>query len=431
MHRCLQKLAETYNRPGKDLPYGGYHIIFSGDFNQHPPVNQKPLYCGSTNILSLGDQEKNGRTLWKSVKIVVTLTKQNRFDLTQEGGRNLWEIIDALTPRDTDTRLTRAIIAEILDKLNERVITSDMLGSFMANNPPKIIVLRNELRAPLNATLLLHKAKLAKQKIFVWRSIDVLRSNSAKPTGQIKLALSRLPNNKTGHIPAFGFYFPGIKYRFVDSMFPEIGRANNNTCTGRMIVLNPNEDVSRIQAALDDVSVTRIYLKYPPEAVMVQPDGVNRYDPPTMASVPDKCIPMHCVTASFRVQLPKERHLPSQCIGIKRTGLMLEATEVNTDYFSQGMSFEKDKPYLLHLTLPPKEKITKANILVPISRPRSLDQLHLLTPLWTTVTERHIVIDRVYAAFKPSEDFLTEYKRFAELSKETEDKFARLVSENS
>lgn len=424
MHRALQRFAETYDHPGKDKPYGGYHIIFSGDFNQHQPVNLKPLFYGARNPEKLNVLEQKGRHIWEQVDTVVILKEQNRFDVSQEGGRRLWDIISTLLGKN----LKKHQIADILDTLNSRVISSDALAEFMASNPPKIIVLRNDLRPPLNATLLLNQARLSKEKIFVWKSIDVLAGSKARPNQQVRSALDRLPNNCTGLIPTFGFYFAGIQYRFVDSKFPEVGRTNNNTCVGRNIVLDIREDPQRIQTALNDMTVSRIYLQYPPSAIMVEPDGQHQYDPPTMPGVPERCIPVHCtVSIQFIVQLPKEGHKPIEKIKIKRTGIALEATEVNTDFFSQGMSFQPNKPYLLHLTLPPGP-FTKANLLVPISRPRSLDDLHLLTPLWRTAQERLKVIDRVFAAFKANEDMSAEYDRFAHLSEETERRYGSLLN---
>lgn len=45
----------------QQLPFGGFHMLFTGDFYQFPPVMQKPLYASLTNLT---DRDAEGRRTW-------------------------------------------------------------------------------------------------------------------------------------------------------------------------------------------------------------------------------------------------------------------------------------------------------------------------------------------------------------------------------
>jgi hypothetical protein len=48
-HRVDQRLHEITGV--YDQPFGGLHMIFCGDFKQLPPVNARPIYKGSRDLI--------------------------------------------------------------------------------------------------------------------------------------------------------------------------------------------------------------------------------------------------------------------------------------------------------------------------------------------------------------------------------------------
>ena len=85
---------------------------------------------------------------------------------------------------------------------------------------------------------------------------------------------------------------------------------------------------------------------------------------------------------------------------------------VFSDVYAQGVSFKRDK-WLLHITPPPTGRLSKANLLVPLSRPSLWSDLHLLQPLWPEgdMAARDKVIATVRKALIPSQDYLAEILR--------------------
>ena len=85
LYKISAQLAKACDMP--DLPFGGKHVIFSGDFSQLPPVlggESHTLYScyvghGSTSGLNHYDQESAiGKALWHQITTIVILRKDMR-----------------------------------------------------------------------------------------------------------------------------------------------------------------------------------------------------------------------------------------------------------------------------------------------------------------------------------------------------------------
>ncbi len=114
-------------------------------------------------------------------------------------------------------------------------------------------------------------------------------------------------------------------------------------------------------------------------------------------------------------------------VKVVRRGFPLESASAVTDYFAQGVSF-RGEPHLLHLNVPPNGKMTRANLLVPVSRPSLYSQLHLLAPLWPhgDLAARAKLIGKVHEALKPNRHLQMETARLQELAEETKSQFLQI-----
>ena len=385
-------------------------MIFTGDFNQHQPINAKPLFYGACSrtlrapkVSPMTPCEKAGRILWESFEHIVLLKDQHRFK--GASGLALWNIIKLIANEDQPTREE---VEKILTQLNDRAISKEDLENMMLTKPPGIIILRHELRPSLNGQIIRHKARLAGQQLYVWRSIDTSLTETPL-TQQIQRGLENISSDKTERIPTIGYFYTGMVYRFLDSDYPMVGRVTNTTCIARQIVLDSKE-------SLDNTSEKPyVILKYPPRAIMVEPSSPIADQIPPLDGVPSKCIPITRTTVRLKLDVPKSSGVVVKNVVIKRTGLSIEASEVNTDYYTQGMSF-LDEEFLLHITPPPGGPMSKANILVPLSRPQTLDRVHLLTPFWdkNDSKAKAYAIDRVHKALKTNYHLKAEMKRLRE-----------------
>jgi hypothetical protein len=74
--------ALCYVKERPDTWFGGVTIIFAGDFYQFPPVSGTPLYTPIAAYAGQTDneiQKRLGWLEWKTVSVMITLSKQQRM----------------------------------------------------------------------------------------------------------------------------------------------------------------------------------------------------------------------------------------------------------------------------------------------------------------------------------------------------------------
>jgi len=86
---------------------------------------------------------------------------------------------------------------------------------------------------------------------------------------------------------------------------------------------------------------------------------------------------------------------------------------VVTDYYSQGCSFLLET-FFLHLRARSWEA---GNLRVPLTRPSSLADVHLLAPIDEGMT-RAKAVDRLRRVLKPPKSYLKEMERLAKLQEQ-------------
>lgn len=249
---------------------------------------------------------------------------------------------------------------------------------------PNVLVLRQMARQRVNGPLVLHAAAAAGQRACIWTNTHTLGSG-ADPSPALKSGLMNLTSDHTDGVGATGYFFPGARYVFTQSICPPLRFVNNNGCTAVSIVLDRLEDP-------DDGKPPCRQLKYPPRAIFVRPDGAasGAMD----IGGPPGCVPILPITsAKIKPLVPKG----TKAVTITRTGLPLGDGYAVTDYYTQGMSFGS-APWAIHLTPPPTGAFQRASVFVSLSRYSSFDDVHLLHPLWPPGNDK--IRKEVYAKFK-------------------------------
>ena len=296
-----------------------------------------------------------------------------------------------------------------------------------------MITLRHKVKKHLDIALARHRAASLGKRMIFWKNTD---SCSDKGGGQLSdevgVLINELNDRVTKNIPQIGCFFPGIEYMFPENNLGNIHNREikNHTCKGIKIVLHEREPY-------DDLSKPFRLLAYPPKAIFVKPDGPDIGDVcKGQAGCPRDCIPISQVCRTFPVSWTSHARLLFEntlelgnAVNVRRQGIPLSLAYCVTDYFAQGMSF-KGLPWLIHLALPDSSPVfSKANILVPLSRPSLWSELKLLTPLWPDGDEeaKAKFITKVRNALKPNVDYKAEMDRAKELARG--DKMKKLYKE--
>ena len=436
-HVCVKR-----NHPGQevapDAPFAGLHFVCAGDFAQHDPPGARSLYVGAhaeaqgvppalpqrvPRARAVPSNDDNGRRLWLKVEECVILKEQHRFDLGDEDGRSLYDLVCKLTTgcHADGRQLDSTDFGAIADTINARAVSPSDMQSFLESKP-KALVLRHAVRPALSRCLVGHHASASNTRAVVWRAQDSAAQGRAgkRLSPDVLIALECCPSTPD-KIPPLQYFYPGIPYRFISNDFPLLGWVNNGECIGHSLILHPDEPADLLTG---DFRV----LRFPPKAVMVQIPGRDmgaRFGD----HLPRDCIPVVPKrTGKFKVDWGynlKLYHDPSDLtsakgVSIVRTGIPLETALTFTDYFAQGQSF-RGEPHFLHLNIGERDSYRKANMLVSVSRVSRLSELRLLHPLFDPdiPATRSRFVARLESAFRPNKDYVADMKRLDELSKQT------------
>ncbi len=197
-----------------------------------------------------------------------------------------------------------------MDALQARAVTPEELAR-LAPLVPRVVGLRHDVLTPLGRDLALLHANTLRRTVFIWASRDTPCSGSALDPH----VAHQLRDNHHSHsvAPGIGLFFPGIRYTFMDNPkgWRIVNRVRNNCCTGRAIVLHPSEPPPDPSAPPG-----RRYLRYPPLAVVVQPDGC---DCAALCGdlVPPGCVPILAETHQLAADTTAGR------VTVQRTGIPL------------------------------------------------------------------------------------------------------------
>jgi len=168
IHKILQRAK------GNDLPFGGIEILFSGDFNQFPPINGAGLFINSNKLLDfviskIQNAKKKtsqsfqdatfGKLLWMSLTHCVFLHE------------NFRQKKDSLYANIVDRAKDRANTKEDFEILQTRLLTkADSLTEPWSST--ELVVCENSERLILNNELINNYRVTNKKSLIKCKAID-------------------------------------------------------------------------------------------------------------------------------------------------------------------------------------------------------------------------------------------------------------------
>lgn len=282
-HRSANATLKTLGQPvSEDSTFGGLHLVHFGDFKQHPPPKGVPLYydpliaAARASLTEKTDKERRkqqaalssvvrGVGLWRMNEDVFYLEAVHRINGADPDGARLLRYASLFA---SPTLPTYAQMEEFVDAL-QATYTPDIMS--FASCKPKCLVLRNTVREKLDRRLALMHAKSINRRVVIWRSHHVYadKANGGRDIhSSLQPIVETVTSNKTGDhgIPAVGYFFEDCEYIFNDNTHTHLGRARNNICVGKRLVLDSREPA-------DDLAAPVRVLRFPPLGVYVKPQG--------------------------------------------------------------------------------------------------------------------------------------------------------------
>lgn len=338
----------------EDIPFGGVHVIFLGDFGQLRPVVGSALYSYKyTNRITTQTAQKpsgvgavKGAYLWSLVQTVVLLTKNER----QRGDGSYSQLLNRI--RNGQCRNAR----HNRTAFDFRTLQTRLLQNFdpeacarFADAP--IIVGRKNIRDPLNHRLaLLHAASISAE-VHIYYSRD--KVDREPLTGLEREAVWDMPTSDSddtlGRLPLF----PGMRVMVQEN----IAFAHNvvNGALGTVRDIRYQEDEPGIR------TVSVVYVEIP---------GAGRL----LGQVEDDVIPVFPAPSSFSWIPPSWSPWSSRkSVTVSRLQPPILPAYVYTDYKAQGRSLDTAIVDL-------DSARSTQGAYVMLSRVRSLDGVAILRP---------------------------------------------------
>ena len=272
-------------------PFGGLHVVLSGDPCQHEPVGGGALHKRSGRG---GAATTSGHHVYSQFKDVVFLTEQHRTQcpLLFKYSRLFMRRADHKARAEEEAEFDRDVEA-LCDALQRRAVSAQQLGDMSAHHVPKVIILRNSVRTPMNISLASLHARKLRQRPITWWARDTLTTDGAESlwTRDLRATIAHLPSSDTKNLCGTGCFFDGCEYLFTENPAPRLGMVNNGRCIARGLLLDPAEPP-------DDPNKDVWGLRHLPLAVYVQPtlgsvsDDVWQVLAKVFPDLPKGCVPV-------------------------------------------------------------------------------------------------------------------------------------------
>lgn len=290
---CSSAAWSKWSQKRRDGPFGGIHYVFVGDPYQHRPVRAKAFWDPNPST----DLDKMGREIFQQIKTVLILSHVHRQSDSDSGKLLKTYVSRFCSPHE---RVPDHQVDEVVDALNQRVITPEKLQEFLTHPAkPRVMVLRNLVRGPIHEQLACAIAKALGKRVTRWHSHDTVAGSGAggKPlVAPLQRAILELPASNTRTLNGQMLYFEGCPCVFCDNADTASGRTKNSF--GFMHRLLTADDEPPDQ---DPNSGERLLSKVPAaiEVLVPQPIGAP------------KVVTVSAITQACRVDLPYSVVLPN------------------------------------------------------------------------------------------------------------------------
>jgi len=363
------------------LPFGGMHVILSGDFHQFPPVRSEggALYHNRPDTDSA--RALLGRELFLQFDVVVMLTEQVRVK------DKVWtSILNRLRTGDcTD---------EDIEEINKLVLNNDQCPPTDFTTGPWrdaiLVTTRHSVREEWNKAAIRRHCFDTGHQRYIWVAEDTEKEGDGPLSKRARLALAKLDEKKTGKLQDLMEAAVGMKAMVVLNLATEADIANGTRGTITDIVLDPREN----GLSVDDEGAIR--LKYPPALIKFRPNKGSNIN---FEGLDEGIVPIIPSVVTFKIKFDGQEE------SVRRRQYAMTAGYAFTDYKAQGQTIEY---VIIDIAQPPNKGLTAFSAYVALSRSRGRQSIRLLRPFDENLFMHH-----------PSEDLRIDMQRLVRLDENT------------
>ena len=389
LSQISSKLQQAKGTHGNSAlrPFGGIHVIFTGDFGQLRPVSAKSLYdhklvkTYASNVGQTvgGISSMQGVYLWRLVNNVVKLTKNQR----QRDDPAYADLLSRVRVGQCNTRVgetsQRSDLETLFGRIAHRVLQRSPEELHLFADAP-VIVGSKVLRDAINMKRCLHHAASMGETCHLYHARDKINRAPVHP--RLREPLWDVPSTKSedsiGRLPLF----PGMKVMIQENIAFSHGLVNGAEGTVED-VLWEEEDGCRY--------ATVAYVRVPGSGLIFPEKGPN-------------VVPIFPEVVGFEVQV-SAGGAKSSGRRVSRYQLPLLPAYAYTDYKSQGKSLSR-------AIVDIESANSLQGVYVMLSRVKTLDGLMVLRPFVSSRVCRRL-----------SQELRDELDRIDTLSNATEVRF--------
>lgn len=345
----LFKISEALSKlKGNDLPFGGLHVLFCGDFQQLKPVKDIPLFIKPKHADEKSPASK-GYELWEKVTETTVILHRNY--------RARDPVLSGLLLRLAKGQLTSA------DKeiLKSRVIGKSHNIDMRQWRNAVLLTPRNSIRQRWNGNAAVSHFMATGNQIFISPSRDEGVTCS-------RVNMLWTGDNHTDYLPTWNVLAINAPALVTANMAVELQIANGTDVIIKEVVPHPN-DID----GWDNCTRPIVRLSQPPLCVFVEPIAKEPYDPPYHPEHPTwfPLFPVH-----NEIPTPRSFGAVEEEKKFTRTQIPLLLAFAICDYRVQGKTL--NRKFIIDLHKPPTGKLDIQNIYVMLSRAVSLDDVLIL-----------------------------------------------------
>jgi hypothetical protein len=268
------KLASIDDKKERDLfdkanlPFGGIHMLFCGDFYQLKPVGGSPLY--QSNVDNICSNAKLGRDLWLQISTYFELTENCRF---VDGE-------DATFPQFIHNARIGQVDETALDKINYKCLCVDVQEAMIRANRKAVWI------APTRAKVAEHNDRnfemLKAEGAYYFRIIAVHKATSQQQQAPNEEELAELFKNNDKDYPTHLDIAIGSRVRVTENLATQLGVFNG--CIGTVVAIAFSDNKPHIPSSMPEQSMAKTHDREQP-IVMVQMDDDVGF---SISNEPDK-----------------------------------------------------------------------------------------------------------------------------------------------